>query len=180
MLGYHVIVNVEENWYQLLGWMVKGKFQPACYEWFVKKLKKNCALFGKTGKLGTHSFRHAGAATLAMLGVTLPEISTREDWKSLCVLRYINRPFKNLIVEEKRWSREFCDVICLGFLCNLWFSDILSYCVFCFVLYFLWMLGWGFLSQLARYSSPLDCHVIITMLIMLPSYYVVLLRGYYY
>lgn len=95
----------------LVGWLAGKVYKPAKYAWFVKKLKKTCSLFGKSGKLGTHSFRHGGAVTLAMLGVSLPEIQTRGDWKSLCVLRYLNRPFKNLVCEEKKWSKGLLDFI---------------------------------------------------------------------
>ena len=87
----------------LLGWMKKGRYVPATYEWFVCKLKFLCTKAGLVGKFGTHSFRHCGATTLSMIGVLLPEISKKGDWKSLCVLRYLNRPLSNLVHEEKYW-----------------------------------------------------------------------------
>ena len=95
----------------LLGWLEKGKFVPAKYDWFMKKLKSLCGKLNLEGKFGTHSFRHGGASTLSMLGMDLPGISKRGDWKSLCVLRYVNRPLSNTIKEELVWSKKILDFV---------------------------------------------------------------------
>ena len=93
----------------LLGWYEKHRFKPASYSWFMSKLKGTCARVGLVGKFGTHSFRHGGATTLAMIGVSLSQISKRGDWRSMCVLRYLNRPFGNIVVEEKAWCKKLLD-----------------------------------------------------------------------
>ena len=95
----------------LLGWSNKGRFVGASYKWFVDKLKILCEKMKLVGKYGTHSFRHGGATTLSMVGMELSDISKKGDWKSLCVLRYLNRPLVNVLKEEKFWSKKVLDFV---------------------------------------------------------------------
>ena len=95
----------------LLGWSKNGVFRPANYKWFVKRLSTVCDKLGMKGKFGTHSFRHGGATTLSMVGMDLKDISKKGDWKSICVLRYLNRPLANLVVEERMWSRKVLEFV---------------------------------------------------------------------
>ena len=95
----------------LLGWLKGGKFCSAKYDWFVKKLHGICIKLKWEGKFGTHSFRHGGATTMSLVGMDLPGISKRGDWKSLCVLKYLNRPLLSLIKEEKLWCKKIMDMI---------------------------------------------------------------------
>lgn len=70
-----------------------GKYKPVLYKdllGFIQRLAPSVQK--KASDLGTHSLRRSGATFLSQIGVSLQEIKTIGDWKSLAVLAYLVTP----------------------------------------------------------------------------------------
>lgn len=70
-----------------------GKVSPLLYKDLLQFIKNLSSCIQKQSiSLGTHSLRRSGATFLSQIGISLQEIQSVGDWKSLAVLSYLVTP----------------------------------------------------------------------------------------
>lgn len=81
----------------------KGVWRPLLYGDLLTFLKQSVALIGlPSSEVGLHSMRRSGAAFLHSIGVSLIDIMSCGDWRSLAALAYLISPLdRKLKIEEQ-------------------------------------------------------------------------------
>lgn len=90
----------------------KGEWKPLLYRELLDFLKDIVKLIGlPPNEVGLHSMRRAGAAYLHSVGVSLIDIMSAGDWKSLAALAYLITPLSRKLEIEDMVSNALQDVV---------------------------------------------------------------------
>lgn len=84
----------------------KGEWKPLLYGELLSFLKQSVSLIGlPPSEVGLHSMRRSGAAFLHSIGVSLIDIMSCGDWRSLAALAYLISPLDRKVkIEEQACS----------------------------------------------------------------------------
>ena len=79
----------------------KGRLRAMSYSAFSTELRRLTKVTKVVGKVSSHSLRRGGASYLFSIGVSLIDIKTRGDWKSLAVLLYLVDGLDKKVAKDK-------------------------------------------------------------------------------
>lgn len=90
----------------------KGTLTPLLYRDVLGALKGLIQSIGlDETKVSLHSLRRSGATFMCRIGITLSDIKTMGDWRSLAVLEYIITPLERKLEIESETTKALASIL---------------------------------------------------------------------